>query len=84
MGFREESGYLDEIVWHTNGDYPAGLPREAAATHMGMFLAWAVFNKLASTRHYDKKSAAVKRLKARSTLARRRRVPTSARCVRSG
>jgi hypothetical protein len=31
---------------------------------MGMFLVWAIRNKLASKRHHDKKSAAVQRLAA--------------------
>jgi hypothetical protein len=66
MGFRKGSGYLDEVEWHTGGDYPEGLPRMAATTHMGMFLAWAIRNKLASKRHYDKKTPAVKQLAAKS------------------
>jgi hypothetical protein len=67
MGFKK-TGYRDEIKWHAEEGrgFPADLPREAAATHMGMFLAWAIHNKLASKRHYDKKSAAVKRLAAKA------------------
>ena len=66
MGFREGSGYLDAVDWHAGGDYPAGLPRQAATTHMGMFLAWAIRNGLGSERHSDKKTPAVEQLAARS------------------
>ena len=43
---------LDKMTWHAEGEnYPAGLPREHAATHMGMFLAWAIAKGLASEKH---------------------------------
>lgn len=38
----------DDASWHYGGDFPAGLPRTAAATHIGMFLAWCVSAALAS------------------------------------
>lgn len=31
----------DDASWHYGGDFPEGLPEEAGATHMGMYLAWA-------------------------------------------
>jgi hypothetical protein len=34
----------DDASWHYGGDFPAGLPPEAGATHIGMFLAWMVLN----------------------------------------
>ena len=32
----------DDASWHYEGDYPEGLAPEAAMTHIGMFLGWAV------------------------------------------
>ncbi|QEY24090.1 DUF7832 domain-containing protein [Neisseria animalis] len=31
----------DHILFHTEEDYPAGLPEENAATHIGMYFQWA-------------------------------------------
>jgi hypothetical protein len=36
----------DRADWHYGGDFPADLPQENGATHIGMFLAWAVLNGL--------------------------------------
>lgn len=34
---------LDDVNWHTGGDsFPAGVPPENGATHIGFFVAWAV------------------------------------------
>lgn len=38
----------DDIRFHFDEDYPAGLPAENAATHMGMFWAWAASQGLAN------------------------------------
>lgn len=38
----------DDASWHYEGTYPADLPYENAATHIGMFLAWAIGRGLAS------------------------------------
>lgn len=38
----------DDAAWHYEGDYPKDLPDTAAATHIGMFLAWMLLNGLAS------------------------------------
>ena len=35
-------GYFDRADWHYLGNYPQDLPRENGATHIGMFLAWAI------------------------------------------
>ena len=37
----------DDASWHYGGDFPKDLPKEAGATHTGMFLAWAVLSGLA-------------------------------------
>jgi hypothetical protein len=40
----------EDVSWHNGAeDYPKDLPAEAAATHTGMFLAWALFSGLASS-----------------------------------
>ena len=41
----------DDASWHYGGDFPAGLPPEAGATHIAMFLGWAVLNGLAGEYH---------------------------------
>ena len=47
----------DDASWHYGGDFPAELPAEAGATHIAMFVAWAVMNGLAG--EYHTKDAAV-------------------------
>jgi hypothetical protein len=41
----------DKAAWHSDGDFPADLPPEAGATHIGMFFAWAVTRGLAGDLH---------------------------------
>lgn len=41
----------DDASWHYGGDFPKDLPTKAGATHIAMFLAWAVLNGLASDFH---------------------------------
>ena len=44
--------HIDWVDWHCYGPlYPQDLPREAAATHIGLFFAWAASRGLASERH---------------------------------
>ena len=43
----------DDASWHHGGNFPADLPREAGATHIAMFVAWAVLNGLAGHLHKD-------------------------------
>lgn len=31
---------FDDAQWHADGEFPVDLPTTAAATHIGMFLAW--------------------------------------------
>ncbi len=37
----------DDATWHSGGEYPEDLPPENGATHIGMFLAWAIGRDLA-------------------------------------
>jgi hypothetical protein len=39
---------FDDASWHYGGDFPAGLPAEAGATHIGMFMAWLICGSLIS------------------------------------
>ena len=41
----------DDASWHYGGDFPSDLPLEAGATHIAMFLGWAVLNGLAGPYH---------------------------------
>ena len=41
----------DDASWHYGGDFPADLPPEAGATHIALFVAWAVVNGLAGEYH---------------------------------
>lgn len=38
----------DDASWHAGGEFPEDLNEDAAATHIGMFLAWAALSGLAS------------------------------------
>jgi hypothetical protein len=38
----------DDASWHYGGDFPKNLAPEAGATHIGMFLAWAVLAGMGS------------------------------------
>lgn len=41
----------DDASWHYGGDFPARLPPNAGATHIAIFVAWAVLNGLAGEYH---------------------------------
>lgn len=41
----------DDASWHYGGDFPGDLPIEAAATHTGMFVAWALLSGLSGQLH---------------------------------
>jgi len=55
----------DDASWHYEGDFPADLPEEAGATHIGMFLAWAALSHLASDDFYSDMSEEFKQLQQR-------------------
>lgn len=38
----------DDASWHYGGDFPADLPPENGATHIGLFLTWCIDNNLSS------------------------------------
>jgi hypothetical protein len=43
----------DDASWHYGGKFPADLPPEAAATHTGMFVAWALLVGLGGEIHTE-------------------------------
>lgn len=55
----------DDSSWHCGGDFPEDLPREAGATHAGMFLAWALLAGLGSEVHLEESPEEVERLRRR-------------------
>ena len=43
----------DDASWHYDGDFPADLPPSAGATHIGMFVAWAILHGFAGAIHTE-------------------------------
>jgi hypothetical protein len=43
----------DDASWHSGGKFPEDLPPEAGATHIGMFVAWALLSDLAGDLHIE-------------------------------
>ena len=41
----------DDASWHSGGNFPADLPSQAGATHIRMFVAWALLHGLAGDIH---------------------------------
>lgn len=55
----------DDASWHGGDDFPADLPPEAAATHAGLFLAWALLAGLGGEHHVIDSAEDLERLRAR-------------------
>ena len=55
----------DDASWHSGGDFPAGLPPEAGATHAGIYLAWALLAGLGGEYHVVDSAEDLERLRAR-------------------
>jgi hypothetical protein len=55
----------DDAGWHYGGSFPAELPPEAGATHIGMFAAWAMLNDLASEEALSEYGDLLEALKSR-------------------
>jgi hypothetical protein len=60
----------DDASWHYGGDYPNDLPSEAAATHIGMFLAWAILRDLVGDLHIEESRESLERVRARQMTGR--------------
>jgi len=61
-----EIGKYDDASWHYEGDFPEDLPTAAAATHIGMFAAWAVLAGLASPELLEDIGEDIERLETRN------------------
>jgi hypothetical protein len=55
----------DDASWHYGGDFPADLPPEAGATHIGMFFAWMAAHGMAGELHTREWPDELARLAAR-------------------
>lgn len=55
----------DDATWHHGDDFPRDLPPEAAATHSGLFLAWALFTGLGGDHHQVDSPEELEHLRAR-------------------
>jgi len=61
------SAKYDDVSWHNGAaEYPKDLADEAAATHTGMFIAWALLSGLSGELHTKDMPDSVLRLQARS------------------
>ena len=49
----------DRADWHYGGDFPDGLPPECGATHIGMFLGWAIKRDLVGELHREHNAEAI-------------------------
>lgn len=65
LGCKAPPMKYDDASWHYGGDFPVGLPPEAGATHIAMFLAWAVLNGLAGEYHTNDAADELARLERR-------------------
>lgn len=43
----------DDASWHYGGNYPTDLPEQAGATHIAMFVAWALHHGFAGEVHHE-------------------------------
>lgn len=59
----------DEASWHYGG-VPEGLARENGATHIGIFLAWAVHRGLASGLHAARSASEIEAVRQRKMTGR--------------
>jgi len=60
----------DRIDWHSEGDFPEDLPPEGGGTHIGMFLAWCIINKLSGEFHDEESADALTAVRERRMTGR--------------
>lgn len=60
----------DDASWHYGGDFPKGLPPEAGATHIGMFLGWAILRGLVGELHREESVESLRKMRAREMTGR--------------
>lgn len=61
----------DDASWHYGGDFPKDLPRQAGATHIGMFLAWMLLNGFAGDELAEEAEEDIAALRDRSITGAR-------------
>jgi hypothetical protein len=57
----------DDASWHYGGNFPKDLPESAGATHIAMFVSWAVLNDLAGDIHKSDFSDDLAKLRQRES-----------------
>ena len=55
----------DDAAWHYSGDFPAELPKQAGAIHIGMFLAWLLLHDMVGQEHQSGSVRSIANLKNR-------------------
>jgi hypothetical protein len=56
----------DDASWHYGGEFPADLLPEAGATHIGMFVAWALLSGLGDEIHIEECPEDIQSLQSRT------------------
>jgi hypothetical protein len=56
----------DDASWHYGGEFPEGLSNDAGATHIGMFLAWALLSGMGGELFAEEEPQLVDELRSRS------------------
>ena len=60
----------DRADWHYGGNFPKDLPVENGATHIGMYLSWAIRRGFAGKLHVEHSADAVAAVRAGRTSGR--------------
>lgn len=60
----------DDAAWHAGSEFPTDIQADAAATHIGMFVAWAFQHGFASARHLKANADAVAAVQERRMTGR--------------
>lgn len=60
----------DKAEWHYSGDFPNNIPRENGATHIGMYICWAIETNLISDFHLDNSKENLNKIKNREITGR--------------
>ncbi|EIE1275322.1 hypothetical protein C4G66_RS25190 [Vibrio parahaemolyticus] len=55
----------DDASWHYNGDFPENISKEAASTHIAMFVIWCLLNGLTGEIYTDEIPEQLEKLKNR-------------------
>ncbi|HEX4796831.1 MAG TPA: hypothetical protein VH370_23770 [Humisphaera sp.] len=60
----------DKAKWHSDGDFPKGLPYENGGTHVGMFLAWVINHGMAGPDLTDEAASDLEEVRQRRLTGR--------------